>query len=517
MTKTFVDAAMTPTMGRTHNGMPTFTSSGNALVDLFSAVGSSRGKDITPQFAAAYAQDRVKALKIMLWARDIRGGAGERQTVRNLLRFLESQQPEDAEMLIPYVPFFGRWDDLLVFKTEKMRRAAYSVIAEGLDDKATSGLVAKWMPRKGRIALELEEFLGLRPTSRNFDYSAGNKAYPAKAYRKMLAELSNVVEQQMCAKEWNEIVFDHVPSLAAARYQKAFNKHCAERYAAYKAGLVKGTTKINASAVYPYDVIKSIDSGDAQVAKAQWEALPNFLGDEQILALVDVSGSMTARAGSGNVTNLQVATSLGLYIADKAKGPFKDCFVTFSGSPKIQVLKGDILSKYAQMCRSDWQMNTNLMGAFQEILRVGKQHRVADADMPKILLILSDMEFDCCVSGTDRRAMTAIRDMYEQAGYTLPKVVFWNLNARAGNSPVRSHESGTALVSGFSPAVMKSILKAQQVEAKDFTPEAVMEETISNARYDVIDKERKTVHVHMPNTEGGLKIDRTVRQPINLT
>src|SRR6185437_7130420 len=149
MTKTFVDAAMTPKMGRTHNGMPTFTTSGNALVDLFSAIGSSRGKDITSQFAAAYAQDRVKALKIMLWARDIRGGSGERQTVRNLLRFLEAHHPEDVEMLIPNVPFFGRWDDLLVFKTENMRRAAYSVIAEGLEDKSTRSLVAKWLPRKG--------------------------------------------------------------------------------------------------------------------------------------------------------------------------------------------------------------------------------------------------------------------------------------------------------------------------------------------------------------------------------
>lgn len=520
----FKKAATMPSQSKTFNGMPTFSDSGNALVTLFSLIGSSRGKDLTPQFAAAYAHDRVKALKILLWARDIRGGAGERQIVRNLLRHLESAHPEDAEMLIPYVPFFGRWDDLLCFKTETMRRASYSVIAEGLEDPQTRSLVAKWMPRKGKIALELEEFLGLRPTARNFDYSANNKAFPAKRYRKMLAELSNVVEQQMCAKEWDKIVFDHVPSLAAARYQKAFNKRCAERYAAYKAGLEKGTTKVNASAVYPYDVIKSIDHGDKQVAKAQWEALPDFLGDQAILPMVDVSGSMTASAGGGaTVTRLQIACSLGLYLADKAKGAFKDMFLTFSGSPKIEVLKGDILSKYAQMQRSHWMMNTNLMGAFTEIFRVARDHGVADQDMPKILLILSDMEFDSCVNGADRRGMVAIRDMYAKAGYTLPSVVFWNLAGRAGNSPVRHDEHGTAMVSGFSPAIMKSILAAKEIKAETFTPETVMETTISNPRYDVIDQERKSVRLPGGGSGGkteprdGMRIERTTRQPIQLT
>jgi hypothetical protein len=485
--KTFKAAAQAPQMGRTFNGMPTFTSSGNALVDLFSAIGSSRGKDITKQFAAAYEMDREKALKILLWGRDIRGGAGERQTVRNLLLFLEDKHKEDAEMLVPLIPFFGRWDDLLVFRTREMRQNAYSVIAEALTDTGVSGLVAKWMPRKGKLALELEDFLGLSPKARGFRYTDG-KAFPGKAYRTMLASLSNVVEQQMCAKQWEEIKFDHIPSLASARYQKAFNRRCSERYKEYKASLVKGTAKINANAVYPYDVIKSISQGDSAVAAAQWAALPNYLGDENIMAMVDVSGSMTAMQGTMKIRNLDIAVSLGLYIADKAKGAFKDCFLTFSGSPTVEVLTGDIVSKYQQMVRSHWGMNTNLMGAFMEILKIGTNNGVADVDMPKILLILSDMEFDQCTTGGDRRAMVAIQDMYQQAGYTVPKIVFWNLNARAGNSPVGHRENGTALVSGFSPAIMKSILTANEVKAENFTPETVMEQTIANPRYDVIDK-----------------------------
>jgi hypothetical protein len=498
----FRDAATIPVLGVTNNGMPTFTASGNSLVDLFSAIGSSRGKDIRPLFDAAYALDRVKALKLLLWARDVRGGAGERQTVRTLIQHLETINPDDAAQLIPYLPVFGRWDDLLIFQTDGLRDAAFSVIAQGLTDPATAGLTAKWMPRKGKMALALERFLEMTPTVPGFHQTAG-KAYPGKTYRHMLVELTNAVEQRMCAREWDQIVFDHVPSLAAARYQKAFNRRCAERYQAYKAGLVKGTTKINAASVYPYDVIRSIINGDAQVAKAQWKALPNLLGDEQLLAMVDVSGSMTSRvAGSTTLRHLDVATSLGLYVADKACGPFKDCFLTFSGSPKLEVLTGDILSKHAQMCRSHWTQNTNLMGAFMEILKVANRHQVADTDMPRMLLILSDMEFDYCVSNANEMAMDMVRRMYRDAGYTLPKVVFWNLNARAGNSPVQYRDGGTALVSGFSPAVMKSIL-----QARDFSPLGVMEQTIGNPRYDVIDRVKDPVGRYMNEHWGVLGYD----------
>jgi hypothetical protein len=299
----------------------------------------------------------------------------------------------------------------------------------------------------------------------------------------MLVNLTKAVEQQMCAREWEQIIFEHVPSVAAARYQKAFTRRCTERYAAYRAKLLTGEAKINAAAVYPYDVIKSITQGVSDVAKAQWEALPNYLGDEQLLAMVDVSGSMMSKLGS-SLSCLDVATSLGLYIADKARGPFKDTFLTFSGSPKIEVLEGDIITKHAQMCRSHWTMNTNLHAAFMEILHLARVHQIDEADMPKILLILSDMEFDSCVTDGSETALAMARRMYTDHGYTIPRIVFWTLHARPGNSPVRYREGGTAMVSGFSPAIMKSILTAQ-----DFSPEGVMEQTISNPRYDVIDRE----------------------------
>jgi len=344
------------------------------------------------------------------------------------------------------------------------KKLAFDLIKEALLVK-NDGLCAKWMPRKGATAVELRKFMGLTP----------------KGYRKTLVTLTKVVETAMCAQDWTNINYEHVPSVAAARYQKAFGRHDTIGYGAYKAKLVTGDAKINASAVYPYNVIQSIKTGDTTVAKAQWEALPNYIGDELVLPMCDVSGSMgSAVGGNKNLTCLDVCISLGLYLADKNAGPFKDCFLTFSTHSKIEVLRGDILSKYNQLSRAQWDMSTNLNGAFEEILRVGTHNKVADKDMPKYVLIMSDMQFNACTKHDDS-AIEMIRRKYEASGYTLPKVIFWNLNSHSGQSPVSFDEKGTALISGFSPAIMTSVLKAEAI-----TPEQIMLQTVNVPRYEVI-------------------------------
>jgi hypothetical protein len=464
-------------------------------------IGSSRGKDIREQFDAAYAHDRITTLRMLLWARDARDGSGEREVSRTLLRHLAKQHPEDAERLIPHLAIFGRWDDLLVFDGGYLQDAAFSVIAEGLADPKVQRLVAKWMPRypssspssRRRKNKRTGEVLGVKAKGAP---SAKRQAKVTKAdalrkflrlserdYRRILANLSRTVEQQMCAGQWDAIEFGKIPSVAAARYQKAFNRRCAAAYATYKEGLKKGTEKINAGAIFPYDVIKTIDRGDRQVAVAQWDALPNYLGDDRILPMVDVSGSMTSQVpGSTNLTCLDVSVSLGLYVADKQKGAFNGCWLNFSSKPKIRVLTGDIAQKYHSLKGdSDWEMSTNIEGAFSEILRVAKAQKVPADEMPKMLLVLSDMEFDRSSRGKDT-AFDVARRKFEEAGYALPKIVWWNLNARADNNPVTARQDGTALVSGFSPSIMKSILKAQ-----DFSPDGVMRSTLNVPRYaDVI-------------------------------
>lgn len=461
----FVNAVKeTPTTARTANGMKTLESSMDALVDLFFTIGASRGKDLKVPFARALAQDETLALRLLMWARDVRGGAGERQIVRDLLVYLETHRPELLDRILPHLAEFGRFDDLLVFKTPAVKAKAYTLIGDAL--RAGNGLAAKWMPRKGPIAVEIRNFFGMTP----------------KQYRKSLVALTKVVEQDMCAQRWSKINYSHVPSLASARYQKAFNKRDPMGYAKYKADLASGAAKVNASAVYPYDVIKSNKfGGDATVMQAQWNALPNYIGDALVLPMCDVSGSMTcAVGGNANLTCMDVCVSLGLYLADKNTGPFKDMFLTFSERSKIQVLKGDLRSKLRQLETADWGMNTNLTAAFDEVLRVATAGRVAAKDMPQYVLIMSDMEFDRC-SRFDDSAMKMIQRKFKAAGYTVPKIVFWNLNARQGNVPVKYNTNGVALVSGFSPAIMTSVLSA-----KDMNPASVMLQTLNSDRYSVI-------------------------------
>lgn len=475
---TFATAAteyVANTPARTANGMKAFSTSKSAVLDLFGLMGSARGTDITRQFAAALAEDLELTVRMLLWARDIRGGAGERQTFRTLLAELEKFNPALAGRLIRKVPELGRWDDLFAYKDAINRKNAFAFIAEALSKG--DGLAAKWMPRKGPIAVELTKFLELTP----------------KGYRKLIVGLTNVVETAMCAKDWASIDFSKIPSLASARYQKAFGRNAAEQYSAYIRELQKPAetrdpkVKINAGAVYPYDVLKSITKGNPAVADEQWKALPNYVGNARVFPIVDTSGSMgylpTNRYGSTNpnVQPIDIALSLGLYVSEKNTSEFKDLMMIFDSTPKLLTLKGTLSQRVAKVPEIV-AGSTNLHKAFDMLLDIAVKGNVSQDDMPDILLILSDMQFNCCTNYDDN-AREMINRKYEAAGYTPPKVVFWNLSMYAkenGNTPVRFDESGAALVSGFSPSVMKSIL-ANDLE--DYTPYNVMVKTLSVERY----------------------------------
>jgi len=448
-------------VARTTNGMRAHSTSGASLVDLFFKIGASRGKSVITEFDAAMQEDRDLAVKIALWSRDIRGGAGERQIFRDILLHLENIYPDVLEKVLPFVPEFGRWDDVLIFRTEKFKNLAYTLLGQALTN--ANGLAATWTPRKGPVAVELREFLKMSP----------------KQYRKLLVGLTNVVETKMCAQDWNAIEFGKLPSLASARYSKAFARNAAESYTAYRERLTAGTDKINAGAVYPYDVIRSIKSGgDSTVADAQWQALPDYIGNSSILPLVDVSGSMGITI-AGTLTALDVAVSLGLYCSSKNTGVFRDTFLTFSSMPQLVRLTGTLSEKLTQMNASDWGMSTNLVLAFERILEAAKLGQVPEENMPQTLLILSDMQFDRCAK-FDHSAYQMIENRYREAGYRVPGVVFWNLAANS-TVPVSFDQNGTALVSGFSPAIMKSVLSAANL-----TPYGIMLATVDTPRYSVL-------------------------------
>ena len=461
---------------RTANGMKARKSTANACVDLFYNIGASRGKNIVPQFTAAYVENSDLALRIALWARDARGGSGERELFRSILKYLEKTDKTAALALLARVPELGRWDDIFVFTDPTLKSAAYVMLGNALRER--NGLAAKWTPRKGEVAREIREFFGMTP----------------KQYRKSLVALTNVVETQMCSNDWDNINYSHVPSVAHARYKKAFGRH-GTTYAEYVTKLVKGEAgaKINAGAVFPYDVLKgavnrysrsSMSKTELDALQAQWDALPNYIGDANVLPMVDSSGSMTCSAGGhsskSGLSCLDVAISLGLYFADKNKGKFKDTFLTFSRNPKLVNLKGNINQKIDQMNTGE-VANTDLNKAFDLVLKTAVDNNVPQAEMPETIVIFSDMQFDQGVSHDDT-AIEMIARKYEAAGYELPKVVFWNLNAACGNAPVKFNKAGVALVSGFSPAVAQGILSGSM---DDFTPEAIMLKTVMKPRYDL--------------------------------
>lgn len=451
---------------RTENGMTTNSSSLNACVDLFFTIGAMRGQDknrLISNFSKAFNENALTALRTMFWVRDVRGGAGERQIFRDILKYLVENHTEVLAKNLVHVSEYGRWDDLLVLFDTKLDAQAKGLLADAL--KSGNGLCAKWMPRKGKEAIALERFMNLTP----------------KAYRKLLVENTKVIETAMCSNEWGAITYEHVPSVAMARYAKAFGKHDADRFTQYKTG----DTKINTGAVYPYDVVKTLKHGDNTLANKQWASLPDFLenSNERMLPVCDVSGSMECPAGSNaTVTCMDVCVSLGLYISERNQGKFKNAFITFSEHPELQYLNGNLTDRYNQLSRSQWGMSTNLESVFNLVLTQAKANRVPESEMPTMILIMSDMEFNQACRGANTTALDMIKERYETAGYTMPKIVFWNIQSRnAGNFPVQITDSGTALVSGFSPAILKSLLTGE-----DMTPVSIMNKTVHSARYEPI-------------------------------
>ncbi len=465
MTNRFTNAIKTPEMTLTTNGMPTQVSSMDIFVDLFFNMGASRGKDISEKFLSAIKVNPQTALRLLAWMRDVRGGAGERELFRQCLVALEQHDSQLVQKFMPFIPEYGRWDDLFCFKTHEVKQAAYYLIANAI--VKGNGLACKWAPRKGITAIELRNHMGLSP----------------KAYRKMFVAGTRVVETPMCANNWTEINYNHVPSIAAKRYQNAFKQHDESGYGEYKRGLVSGESKVNASAIFPYDVLRGTDP---EVVNAQWNTLPNYLEkafqqNRLILPVCDVSGSMSTSAGKNtSLTCMDVCVSLGLYIADKNPGTFNNLICTFSNTPSLIHLTGNcILEKREQLEDADWGMNTNIEATFELVLQTGIKNRVPQDQMPTDIIIFSDMQFDgaCKINDT---AMQMIQRKYEKSGYKVPRIIFWNLNSSAG-VPVSFDKSGAALVSGFSPSIMRSILSSS-----DFSPVGIMLETIESDRYNMI-------------------------------
>ena len=467
----------------TENGAKAYKSTLNKCVDLFGKISACR-KDI-PQarklFALAFKEDPETATRILFNARDIRGGQGEREVFRNLFKDLVSENSEIGEQLVELIPVYGRWDDLLVLEgTSAWGRVQYIILEQLRKDEValTAGenvsLLGKWMPSINASSADSKRL------GRRFAQLLGKNE---REYRKFLTALRSrikIVEQKMCSKEWSEIDYEHLPSRAGFMYRKAFAKQDATRYAEYLSAVEKGDKKINAGTIYPYEIVENYLYKGARNDKTidlMWEALPNYMEGQELNGLVvaDVSGSMSG-------TPMAVSISLAMYIAERNTGIWKDKFITFSYRPEIQTIAGKTIGdRIRNLHRADWAGNTDLIAVFESVLNAGIKNDVPDAEMPKKLIIVSDMQFDMACASNKRTNFEQIQKMYRKAGYEMPQLVFWNVNAIGGNVPMTIHDTGTALVSGCSPSILKSVLGGKVI-----TPVDVMRDAVYTERYSPI-------------------------------
>jgi hypothetical protein len=455
---------------KTKNGAVTNSSSLNNVLDMFFLAGASRTmseRDIINIFVKAYGEDRDLALKCLFHARDIRAGAGERRFFRICWNYLIKTYPREVVHLISEIPEFGRWDD--IFFNVLVAQHSIRTIQHALLVKQ-DGLLAKWLPRKGEVARYLRESLEMTP----------------KRYRKTIVALSNTVEQQMCANKWQHINYEHVPSVAMNKYRRAFYRNDETRYRTYIEAVTKGDAKINANAIFPHTLVRAIYEGSNRASvQAQWEALPNYMegSKERVLPICDTSASMS----HPNTLPMDVSLALGVYISERNEGIFRNAFMTFSASPEMHYVTGDLYSRLMQIRSANAGYNTNLVATFSLILNKAVQARISQDEMPTKILIISDMEFDGTSAyqghlqrGASQAYLTnyeTIKASYAKAGYKMPELVFWNVNGRKDNVPATISDR-VGLVSGFSPSILKSILAG-----KIYSPIELMLKAIDSPRY----------------------------------
>lgn len=447
----------------TENGANAYNTTSNSLVDFFGLIGAMRERDVEDKIdllEAAMQKDKLLATKIVFHTRNIRGGLGERETFRQLIRYIALQYPEIMKQNIGNIPFYGRWDDLYSLIQTSVEEDVWDMITDQLVEDIANmqkgkqvSIMAKWLKSINASAAETKR-LG-RITAKALGLSEVE-------YRKILSTLRqylHVLETKMSANQWEEIVFSQVPSQAMRKYSNAFRTHTPDLFDNFMTKVEKGEEKINAGTLYPYELVEQyvdtwgrINKSKDAVVEAQWKALPNYVTEPvNVLVMADTSGSMEGRP---------LATSLGLaiYFAERNTGDFKDMFLTFSSYPEFVHLKGDSLNEKLRniRCLVD---STNLERAFDLILETAIRGKVAAEDMPKSLVVVSDMEINYFFHDVTRwDFLSVMRNRYATYGYELPAVVMWNVEARQNTFLSQIQVPNVQFVSGSSPSSFKGII-----------------------------------------------------------
>lgn len=466
----------------TENGARAYRSTGSSCLDLFASCGALRGasvKEIILKFIRAYAEDSDLAMRILFYARDVRGGLGERRFFKTCLHYLANNEPSSVIRNMRYIPEYGRYDDLLCLIGTKCESNAVTMIKaqlksdeETMRDGGEVSLLAKWLPSVNTsstdtraMAKKLCALLGMKESE----------------YRKKLSALRahiGIIEDGLRRGDYS-FNYENVPAKAMLRYRAAFLRNDFRRYRRYLDMVNQGKAKMNASTVYPYEIVMAAfrehDLYKIQALDSQWRALPDYTDSRNAIAVVDGSGSMYWRYSE--VAPIIEAVSLGMYFAERNTGAFANHFITFSETPQLVEIKGYNIKKRAEYCMSYNEVaNTDICAVFRLILDTAIKNELPQSELPELIYILSDMEFDCGAI-CDDSLFHEIKAMYETHGYKLPQIVYWNLCAQNEQYPITMNEKGVVLVSGSSP----SVFSAKMNDETD--PYSMMMSVLESERY----------------------------------
>ena len=514
------DSARTWNKARSYASPDTAGGASGRLALFFKALRGLSPLHLYQHLRNSAREDVNDTIILALHLRDCRGGKGERELGRLALQWIFVNYNSAFMRVLPLIQEYGRWDDLLHFfpgaldlkdgdrlrgnfdstitdgQLEALRVSQNDVVDVVIDRlkedavKMAAGepcsLLAKWLPTE-KSSMDREHSLVKTICSR---MQITPKEY-RKVYVSPLRTHLDVVERKMCAGDWEEINFSHVPSCAMRRLKKAFQKHDAQRYANWVESLKRGETTVKAKQLFPHELVSEVLSrrGVDDVTEEQWKVLEaevESMGSmENTLVVADVSGSMFS--GLKGAMPIAVSVALALLSANSVKGVFHNHVITFSNTPKFFVVKdGSLASRVNQVKTMEWGMNTDFCAVHRLILEQASRHNLTQEDMPACLLCVSDMQFDQATNlrghGTNTTNHDAMRQMYEEAGYTMPQLVYWNVNGATGNSdtgfPVGFNDDGVALISGFSPSILRHLLRTT-----DLNPYNVMRTTIDSDRY----------------------------------
>ncbi|MBE7069773.1 MAG: DUF2828 family protein [Ruminococcaceae bacterium] len=471
----------------TANGAVSNASTMSDCLDFFATAGALRNaydEEIVTRFIRAFAEDKDIAMKILFYARDIRGGLGERRAFRVILKYLAQNYPETVIKNIGNIAEYGRYDDILSLMDTACEQEATAYIKAVLTDDMKSmqaqdsvSLMAKWLPSVNASSKE---------TVRLAKKIAKAMKMSDASYRRMLSALRayiKILENNLREKDYT-FSYEKQPSKALFKYRKAFFRNDGERYSAFISKAMKDPSVMKTGSLTPYDIVNTVIRNRSGMASSErkaldttWNALENYVNSGNTLAVVDGSGSMYCSCFATQPA--AVAESLGIYFAERNKGAFANCFITFSSNPRLVEIKGKDIFEKVRYCMSYNECsNTNIEKTFDLILNTAVKNRMKQADMPSRLIIISDMEFDCCASDASMTNFESAKAKFVRMGYKLPQVVFWNVNSFTRQQPVRMNDQGAILVSGMSPQIF-AMLKDDKLD-----PYSFMMSVISSERYE---------------------------------